>query len=145
MNSTESAAASVKDAQADARADTSAIQEPVSDINTPERTETRHRDGDGWERLATRLDSIDRKIDRIAARSEPAELLDARDSAGLLGLARSTFLSRVSTGEIAPVPIRIGGRVSWRRSELIAWLDSGCPARAIWAARRQASKESAKS
>ena len=121
----------------DARADIAPIQETPANENAPKRKET--LSGDRLDELAQRLDAIADRLDRIADQrnTQTAELLDAKDAAHLLGLARSTFLSRCNTGEIAPAPIRIGGRVSWRRSELIDWLDAGCPARAIWAARRE--------
>ena len=75
------------------------------------------RDDDPMRNISNRLDEIDSLLRRLAKASEmnSAELIDARDSAELLGLARSTFLSRVNTGEIGDIPIRIGGSVSWRR------------------------------
>jgi predicted DNA-binding transcriptional regulator AlpA len=39
-----------------------------------------------------------------------------------------------------PAPVRIGGRVVWRVSEIGAWLAAGAPDRETWAALRAARK-----
>jgi predicted DNA-binding transcriptional regulator AlpA len=40
-----------------------------------------------------------------------------------------------------PAPLRIGGRVVWRVSEIRAWLDAGAPDRETWAALRRAAQK----
>jgi predicted DNA-binding transcriptional regulator AlpA len=52
--------------------------------------------------------------------------VDAREAARLLGVGRSTFLSRVGTGA-APPPVKIGKRSVWSVATLSRWLDAGCP------------------
>jgi len=58
-------------------------------------------------------------------------LLTADQSAKLVGLGRSTFYRLHSSGHV-PLPVRLGGAVRWRMTELEAWVDAGCPARAQW-------------
>jgi predicted DNA-binding transcriptional regulator AlpA len=57
------------------------------------------------------------------------ELLDADQSATVAGVARRTWWRYVSSGR-APEPIRVGGPNGpprWRRSDLLTWIDAGCP------------------
>lgn len=62
-------------------------------------------------------------------------LLDARQSAELLGMSRSGFLKLHSQGRI-PLPLRLSARVvRWRRLELERWTEAGCPARDRWDAK----------
>jgi excisionase family DNA binding protein len=63
---------------------------------------------------------------------EPERLLySAGDAAKVLSLSRSALYDGVSAGRI-PAPVRIGGRVLWRRAELAAWVADGCPPMARW-------------
>ncbi len=63
--------------------------------------------------------------------SPPAQpqslLLTAREAAALCSVGVST-LYRLAAARKVPRPVRIGGAVRWRRAELLAWLDAGCPA-----------------
>lgn len=54
------------------------------------------------------------------------ELLSADESATVSGMGRRTWWRYVSSGR-APQPVRVGGLVRWRKSELIAWIQAGCP------------------
>jgi predicted DNA-binding transcriptional regulator AlpA len=54
------------------------------------------------------------------------ELLTAAESAEMAGVAKRSWWRYVSSGR-APAPVRIGGAVRWRRSELAEWIQSGCP------------------
>ena len=58
-------------------------------------------------------------------------LLDARASAALCGVSRSHWLGLHVRGGV-PLPVRLGRRVLWRRSELDDWMASGCPSRQTW-------------
>jgi prophage regulatory protein len=63
-------------------------------------------------------------------------LLSARDLAGLLGAGVRTIRSWDASGRI-PAPLRLSpGCVRWRRDEIRLWVDSGCPSREVWEARR---------
>ena len=60
-----------------------------------------------------------------------APLLSAREAAALCGLGLSTWWRHLSSGKV-PAPVKIGGSVRWRREELYAWVDVGCPPREKW-------------
>ena len=54
------------------------------------------------------------------------ELLSAAEAAEMAGVAKRSWWRYVSSGT-APAPLRLGGAVRWRRSELAEWIQSGCP------------------
>lgn len=54
------------------------------------------------------------------------ELLSAAESAEMAGVAKRSWWRYVSSGR-APAPVRLGGAVRWRRSELAEWIAAGCP------------------
>ena len=59
-------------------------------------------------------------------------LLDVREAAALIGVSRATFWKLHSQGRV-PLPVRLSGRVvRWRKHELEAWVQSGCPTRDKW-------------
>lgn len=53
-------------------------------------------------------------------------LLDARAAAALLAVS-PRHLYRLADGGRCPLPVRLGAAVRWRRADLLAWLDAGCP------------------
>jgi excisionase family DNA binding protein len=70
---------------------------------------------------------------RIVPMTRPPDLiepllLDVRTVARLLNVSVRTIHRLKATGEM-PAPVRLGGRVLWRRAELLAWLEVGCPSR----------------
>lgn len=54
------------------------------------------------------------------------ELLTAAEAAEVAGVAKRSWWRYVSSGK-APTPVRLGGAVRWRRSELAEWIAAGCP------------------
>ena len=54
--------------------------------------------------------------------SEELLLLDARRSAGLLGISRALFYRLHASGELGSAPVRLGGAVRWRKAELLDWV-----------------------
>lgn len=62
-------------------------------------------------------------------------LVNARDAAKVLGLGERTLHRYHAAGRI-PSPVKLGGRNWWRRSELEAWVQAGCPPRARWSWKR---------
>lgn len=54
------------------------------------------------------------------------ELLTAAEAAEVAGVAKRSWWRYVSSGR-APAPVRLGGAVRWRRSELAEWITAGCP------------------
>ena len=62
-----------------------------------------------------------------------ATLMNVSQVAEFLGVsARQVWNLR--SGGLLPEPVRLGRSSRWRRSELIAWVDSGCPPQNEWAA-----------
>jgi predicted DNA-binding transcriptional regulator AlpA len=64
-------------------------------------------------------------------------LVSASDLTVLLKLSLRTIRSMDRAGRL-PKPIRLGGSIRWRRDEICSWIDSGCPPREVWEARRAA-------
>lgn len=60
--------------------------------------------------------------------------LSAETAAALIGVSLSHFYQLHKTGRLGPLPVRLGRAVRWRRKELVAWMDAGCPVRARWQA-----------
>jgi len=74
------------------------------------------------------------EIDKAPDRSmipEGTELLSVAQVALLLGWSECMVRQRDKLG-LLPKPIRIGGTIQWRRKELLAWIDAGCPPRKKW-------------
>ncbi len=63
-------------------------------------------------------------------------LIDVREAAELLGIGTRTVWRLHSGGRI-PAPIRLGGAVRWRRAELLAFVEAGCPTREKWELRKR--------
>ncbi len=42
----------------------------------------------------------------------------------------------ISSGQFPRADIALGGKVRWRRNELVAWMDAGCPSRNWFTASR---------
>jgi predicted DNA-binding transcriptional regulator AlpA len=64
-------------------------------------------------------------------------LVDTRQAVALCGSSLATWHRLRAAGKIGPEPVRLGGRVLWRRTELEAWIEAGCPPRKEWQARRK--------
>jgi len=69
----------------------------------------------------------------------PPLLVDARAAAALCGIGRTLWLQLASAGRV-PMPIRLGRRTLWRRDELAAWVEAGCPGRDRWQAMTEMAK-----
>lgn len=65
-------------------------------------------------------------------------LLDARQTAKMLGLGESTFHRHRALGLIGPQPIKLGGSVRWDALELEKWIDAACPDASAWKAIQEA-------
>lgn len=71
-----------------------------------------------------------------AERCDSAQLIvGAKHVAIMLGISLRTVRSMDASGKL-PLPVRIGGLVSWRKQELIDWVEAGCPDRETWNTRR---------
>jgi len=61
-----------------------------------------------------------------------ALLLNAENSARLLGIGRTLFYKMNNNGQLGPVAINLGRRTLWYRRELEEWVAARCPAREQW-------------
>lgn len=68
-----------------------------------------------------------------------AALLDAEEAAAYCGMSRAAWYKRNSSGEV-PRSVKIGGLSRWRRDELAAWIEAGCPIRGKWDVMRAKNK-----
>jgi prophage regulatory protein len=72
---------------------------------------------------------------RVAAADPPALLvIDAKGLAAMLCVSVRTVRAWDAAGKL-PRPVRIGGRVLWRLTEVHGWLDAGAPDREVWEAK----------
>lgn len=60
-------------------------------------------------------------------------LIDDRAAAALAGVSRSHWHTLRAAGKLPPA-VRLGRKVLWRRSELVAWIEASCPDSKTWAA-----------
>lgn len=63
-----------------------------------------------------------------------ALLLSAEQTAGLLGVGERFLWTMHRSGELGPLPIKLGRRLLWSRFELERWVAARCPHRELWAA-----------
>ncbi len=73
-----------------------------------------------------------------APRESDCLLLSAKEAARLCGIGERTWWTRNAAGAV-PAPVRLGGATRWRRNEIEAWIEDGCPRRDEWEAWRDAS------
>jgi len=55
-----------------------------------------------------------------------AMLVDVRCVAEMLGCSTAHVRRMVKSGQM-PRPVKLGSLVRWRREELDAWIENGCP------------------
>jgi len=55
-------------------------------------------------------------------------LIDAREAATLADVGVSTW-HRLVAMKKAPACLKVGGSTKWRRADVVAWVEAGCPAR----------------
>ena len=67
----------------------------------------------------------------MTSQNEPL-LIDAKQVASLLGISRTLFYTMHSSGQLGPMPVKLGRRSLWRPDELYKWVQAGCPPRDQW-------------
>jgi excisionase family DNA binding protein len=78
--------------------------------------------------MATMIDAADGRTVGPEPRPDvSAQLLDLKAVAILLGGCSRRHIVRLADANRMPRPIRLGSLVRWRRAELEAWIDAGCP------------------
>lgn len=84
---------------------------------------------------------IDEEPPARPGRPEPEPLVvDAKDLAVMLRIGLRSVRAWDAAGKL-PRPLRISGRVLWRRAEIESWLVAGAPNRSEWEARKAASQK----
>lgn len=53
-------------------------------------------------------------------------LIPAKAVAEMLGVNERT-IHRLKSAQKLPTPVRFGGNVRWKRGDIEAWIDAGCP------------------
>ncbi len=61
-------------------------------------------------------------------------LIDSKAVARLLSVSKRHVEKMNCSGELGPAAIKLGRCCRWRRSEILRWIEAGCPARARWLA-----------
>jgi excisionase family DNA binding protein len=67
-----------------------------------------------------------------------ALLIPDTEAAALAGIARSTLHTLRADGKWGPQAVRLGRALRFRRDEVVAWIEAGCPDARTWAAMRSA-------
>lgn len=62
----------------------------------------------------------------------PPLLLDATQLGKLLSCSTATIWRDLTAGRLPAPVVRGRGRTRWRYGEIVAWVDAGMPASAIW-------------
>ena len=67
-------------------------------------------------------------MQKVQNKVPAVQLLSVRDVAEVLAISvRSVW--RLRAAGLLPEPVRVGGAVRWRRSQIDRWLDLDCPNR----------------
>jgi len=69
-------------------------------------------------------------------KTNTCQLLTAKDAAKLCRLSKRSWF-RLSSALQIPKPVRIGGSLRWRQSDIELWLSMNCPNRREFEARRE--------
>ena len=89
---------------------------------------TEHTTGDLVATLQRLADALEQRNG-----TPPPELIGADGVAAMLGIGERTARRLDVEGRL-PMPVKLGGSVRWRLSELRAWINAGCPSRQRWEA-----------
>jgi excisionase family DNA binding protein len=74
---------------------------------------------------------------RRGLQTEIPQLIPDTAAAALAGVSRAHWQRLRAAGKLPPA-VRLGRKVLWRRAEVIAWIDAGCPDGKVWAAMQAA-------
>ncbi len=59
-------------------------------------------------------------------------LLGVGEVCSMLSIGRTHFYQQQSSGRFGPMPVKLGRRSLYRKAELEAWTEAGCPNREKW-------------
>ena len=65
---------------------------------------------------------------QMSQTSETCQLLTAKDAAKICRLSKRSWF-RLSSAQKIPKPVKIGGSVRWKQSDVELWLEWDCPDR----------------
>jgi predicted DNA-binding transcriptional regulator AlpA len=69
--------------------------------------------------------------------TDNALLIPDTAAAALAGVSRSHWHALRAAGKLPP-SVKLGRAVRWRRDEIIAWINAGCPDAKVWGAMQAA-------
>lgn len=70
---------------------------------------------------------------------DPPLLIPDAAAAALAGVSRAHWHRLRSAGKLPPA-VKLGRAVRWRREEIVAWIDAGCPDGRTWGAMKATSR-----
>lgn len=73
-----------------------------------------------------------KKLERISGTASERLLIRNKEVWAMLGISRSEFYKKLSSGGIGPKPVETLGDPLWSAEEMIAWVRAGCPNRETW-------------
>ena len=59
-------------------------------------------------------------------------LVNAETLGKMLGVSKRTIYRMDASGELGPMPVKLGGRRLWRTQEISRWVMADCPRRMKW-------------
>ena len=71
---------------------------------------------------------------RPAAAVAPLLVGGGREAATMIGISPASFYRLRSAGGFGPTPLRLGGRVMFKVSEITEWVNQNCPDARTWQA-----------
>jgi predicted DNA-binding transcriptional regulator AlpA len=77
----------------------------------------------------------------VVPKSHDALLIPDTEAAAVAGVSRATWHRLRAAGKVPPA-VRLGRSVRWRKGELIAWIEAGCPDARTWAAMQNCGRRS---
>lgn len=72
----------------------------------------------------------------VTSESDGPLLVNADAVARMMSVSVRTLWRLLSAGQLVP-PLRLGRSVRWRKAEIEAWIQAGCPAPATGLSRRK--------
>jgi predicted DNA-binding transcriptional regulator AlpA len=71
------------------------------------------------------------EIDSAIPGADTALLIPETAAAAMVGVSPATW-RRLHSANKTPGAVRLGRAVRWRRAEIVAWIEAGCPDRGTW-------------
>ena len=93
--------------------------------------------------LPDAIEDLSGKLDALAEGMQKKPSVErltvsASEAAEMIGIAKSTFLSKQESDMVPLKRIKLGGRVLYDVAEIKAWISAGCPSGSAWRERWEA-------